>query len=530
MAGGKETPRQKMIGMMYLVFIAMLALNMSKEVLSAFGFTNEGIESNNNTLIKGNEYLYKFLEDNASDASSTREKYLPLQEEALKIKRISSKLNNFIQSHKDSMLSSIADVKNYVDMDKSEYTETFFQGGNYSKKGTKFVNMINSYEQDVMAVLNRKDTTSSRKILSEKLKALAIVVDAKFSTDSIADREGVKKTFLDYNYKGYPMVATLTNFTLIQNKVRSIENEFLNTIIGRTLAGAVAISGKNFEGIVSLDRGSFFQGEMVTGKVFLGKVDKKLQPTKVTLNGQDITKSARNGQVDLNIPAGGGLGTQKIAGEITFTNSDGETEIIPFTSEYEVAKRPTQAYVSADKMNIVYRGIPNPISISLPETTGNPLIRPTGSIVFEKLSAGKYLLTPGKSKTVNINISATLKDGSPLSDQKSFRVKDIPPAEIQIGDKYGYGILMSKNKLKTQAIKVSIPNFDFKLNIETISFVIKIGSTVVQVNGNTLNAEAKSVIESAGSGSVMEIFNIEAKVVGSTYQLKKIYGGSVELL
>ena len=123
MAGSKETPRQKMIGIMYLVFVAMLALNMSKEVLSAFGFMNEElVESNKSTALK-NQSAYNGLKIKAQDQ---KEKFGTLLQKATVIKEASTKLYNYVEGIKIKMLTGLEDKKDYESMDKTEFRRALF--------------------------------------------------------------------------------------------------------------------------------------------------------------------------------------------------------------------------------------------------------------------------------------------------------------------------------------------------------------------------------------------------------------------
>ena len=527
MAGGKMSARQKMINLMYLVFIAMLAMNMSKEVLSAFGRTNKGLELNNENLVENSKYLYGFLEDELK--SSSRDKYEPLQKRAIEVKKISDKYNNYIDSLKTTMLNTLdttqENVKeDYMSMDKTDFSNIFFMGSNYSKAGNRFVNMMNSYEKDILTVID-STTSSMNEEEAAPLRKLYDKVDARFSTDSIADRDGVLKTFLDYNYKDFPMVATLSSFTLVQNKIKSIENDFLNKLIGRTLEEGVEITGSNYEGIVSLDKNIYFSGERLVGKVILGKRDATLQPTKVMVNGIDVTESSSDGQVILNIPVSNRVQKHPIEGEITFINRKNEEVNIPFNSEYEVINRPSSAVVSADKMRVVYRGLDNPISISLPGVT-NYNVSFSGVTSKTKTRAG-YNIRPGSAEEfpneeVKVTVTSTLSDGSPIRSVQTFRVLDIPSPVGLTRGRFGY-IALPKAAVGNLTIGLGLESFAFDLEFDVESFKVKVpGRASVTVNGNRFNTRAKRAIETASVGDLIQIFEIKAKIRGnSDYELPR---------
>ena len=151
MAGVKETPRQKMIGMMYLVFIAMLALNMSKEVLSAFGFMNEKLTENNVSITEKNNSAYANL---ATKASEQKAKFGPLKLKADKVKNLSSDFYSYLEELKTKMTADLEDKTDYESMDKTAFLDVyFFKGDGYTKNGNEFVAKINDYKSNVINAL-----------------------------------------------------------------------------------------------------------------------------------------------------------------------------------------------------------------------------------------------------------------------------------------------------------------------------------------------------------------------------------------
>src|SRR5690606_31805409 len=116
MAGGKQTPRQKMINLMYLIFIAMLALNMSKEVLSAFGLMNEKLEASNTKTTENNLAFLSGLEKNAE---TTPDQYAELYEKAKEIKSLSGEYYDYLENLKRDMVKDVEDPKDYQVMDKT---------------------------------------------------------------------------------------------------------------------------------------------------------------------------------------------------------------------------------------------------------------------------------------------------------------------------------------------------------------------------------------------------------------------------
>ena len=528
MAGGKMSPRQKMINLMYLVFIAMLALNMSKEVLSAFGYNKEDLELNIEILTKKNDQGYRALKVKAGDQPKI---FVPIKAKADSIKVLSNIFYSQLQALKDSMLTTIPieDRLDYQIMDKTDWTDRFFKTNldgseGYSKQGQEFFDNIISYKSGVSNVLG------------SDYPALTKTIVDRFPTQDQIDRDGNEKKYLYYYYDQFPMVATLNNFTSLQSKIKTSENDVTTTLVG----GAVALQTglDKFKAIVRLDKATYYEGENVTGQVILGKYDENFLPKKVMLGAVDITNDLTDGQIMINTSAGK-IGKKDIHGEITYLQ-DGKSVQISFETEYEVIKSPNKAVVSADKMNVIYRGIENPISVSLPGVNKFN-VSFTGVNTNKKTKSG-YLITPGKGvratakdgkevRLAYVNVSATLNNGKKINSKEQFRVKDLPTAVLMVDGETANNIELPAEILTESDIEVGLPDFDFDLKIRTLKFDVFVpGQFAISVNGSRLNEKAKAAINKAKNGDVIRIGNIKASVIGSNYVLPQVYGGSIMIV
>jgi gliding motility-associated protein GldM len=506
MAGGKMSARQKMINLMYLVFIAMLALNMSKEVLSAFGFMNEKLTENNVSTTEKNNQAYANL---ATKASEQSEKFGKLNVQAKKIKQHSSDFYNYLGDLKTKMTADIEDKEDYETMDKTAFLdEHFFIGDDFTAEGQEFLDQINGYRTDVINVLGQDSKFTP-------------ILNKRFSTEDEKDRDGNVVKWLDYRYKGFPLVASLTNLTQMQADIKNTEADIVNALLGGKLEEALSLN--NYKGIVALDKNAYFAGEKVTGKIVLGRYDAEMVPDNVILNGKDY-KNIQSGQVIIDMPAGN-VGNHDIKGKIAFTQN-GEKVEVAFESSYSVIPEPGDAVVSADKMNVVYRGLDNPISVSLPGVSDNNLsVSATGGSLSG--SNGKYSIKPGAGGIVKINVSAKLSSGKTVNSNATFRIKDIPAAMGSVRDQFGI-VRMPKSGLANSPISAGLPDFEFDLNITVQSFKIKVpGELTIIVNGTTLSAAAKKVLDKAQRGDIINIYDIVATANG--YNLKQVLPVSIEL-
>ena len=503
MAGGKLTPRQKMINLMYLVFIAMLALNMSKEVLSAFGNFNDKFDESNKLTEQSNSTLLSALNTKATDEPA---KYAEPARKAKEVSKISKDFVSFLETVKAEVTEGIeVDEKTgklpFETMDRSTIDEKWFQGDGYSPRGKEIVSRIDKYVADI------------KKVLGNDVKYIPFIkeIEKKFSTADIANREGVKVKYLDYKTKGFPAVSTLTYVTAMQNDVKNTEAGAYNLFLGNALVDAASM--KNFQAIVVLDKNAYFQGEQVTGKVVLGRYDANTVPTSFKGPGK-----IENGQAVISMTAGG-IGEQNIAGEFGFME-DGKEIPLKFEGKYVVVPRPNSATISADKMNVVYRGVVNPMTISFAGVSDKDVTASAQGL--SKASAmGKYNMSPGAGREVTINVNAKLPDGKVVSDKKVFRIKGIPgPSGTIRGE---YAAKGPKNSLEISSVGAKLEDFDFEVGLNVTGFTIKVpGQPTVVVSGNKMDARAKAAIAKASRGDVVIINNIQTKLVGAgNYMLPK---------
>jgi gliding motility-associated protein GldM len=506
MAGGKLSPRQKMINLMYLVFIAMLALNMSKEVLSAFGLMNEKFEDVNKFSMDYNGSLFTQLEGLASDKPAMFSE--PLKK-ARQIKPITDNFYKYIESLKKGIEDKFEKDNGklpYEAMDKGDMIdELWFEGDGYSKKGNEIIATIEKYKSDLKAVLGN----------DVKYKFIIDDINTKYNLADIKDNEGVKKKYLDYHYKGFPAIASLAKLSAMQNDVKKTEQDIYNGLIGNTQTKAASM--KNYKAMVIMDKSAFFQGETVTGRVVLGRYDENTVPTSVTVNGGTVTLD--NGQAVFKLSAGS-LGEHDIKGQFTFIE-DGKEEPIPIEGNYVVVPKPNSATISADKMNVVYRGVDNPITVSFAGISGDKVKAAAPGLVSAG-KPGKYIMRPQAGREVAINVTGTLPDGQNVSDKQVFRIKNIPGPTGALRGKETGTIKGPKSNLEVQTVNAVLEDFDFDVNLSVTGFNIKVpGQPTVVVSGNKLDGRARAAVARAQRGDVIIISEIKTKLVGSSIMLPK---------
>ncbi|MES2811955.1 MAG: gliding motility protein GldM [Bacteroidota bacterium] len=501
MAGGKLTPRQKMINLMYLVFIAMLAMNMSKEVLSAFGLMNEKFEGANTSAKSTNEQMMLALDTKATEAKG---EFAVAAATAHKAEAATKKFYSFVETLKAEVLTGVEPEEGklpYEAMDKADNLDnSWFTGEGYTKRGNEVIAAIETFKSEMKAALGNE----------KKYSAILNEVTKKFDLSDVANKEGLKDKYLNYHFKGFPAIASLAKLSAWQNDAKKAESDVISAALGK--AAVQAASYSNYQAIVVLEKNAYFQGEAVKGKVVLGRYDENTKPTSFQGPGK-----LENGQAIISTTAGG-VGEQNINGQFTFLE-DGKTIPLKFEGKYVVVPRPNSATISADKMNVVYRGVPNPMSISFAGVGDNNVNASAPGM--SKTGNGKYVLRAGSGASVMINVSAKLPDGKVVSDKKEFRIKGLPAPTGKIrGEVSAKG---SKSNLAVCSISAVMEDFDFPVTVNVTQFNVKVpGQPTIVVSGSKMDGRAQAAINKAQRGDVVVISEIKASFSGIDQVAKRV--------
>mgnify|MGYP000869303097 FL=1 len=499
MAAGKLSPRQKMINLMYLVFIAMLALNMSKEVLSAFGILNNKIIESNSITDGRNESSFQQLSQKAVDQPG---QFGDKRAKVEKIRALSKEFNDYIEGIKTTVTKKFERDADgnlpYEEMDKGDLIDRmFFTGDKVSAKGKEFLDKIQSYPAQIKAI-------GGSSIAESEMKK----IEKRFATNQVySEKAGAKLDWIDYNYKGYPLIATVTKLSQLQADIKTTESDVMTGMFQSDLVAAASLTA--YQPIVVLEKSVFFQGEAVKGKIILGKFDPSLKAKSVVVNGTSV--QAQAGQANFSFGSGN-IGEHPISGSFNF-DENGKVISLPIKDQYVVVARPKSATISADKMNVVYRGVVNPMTISFAGISADKVSASAPGL--SSAGGGKYNMRPGTGTEAVINVTGTLPDGSKVSDRKTFRIKGIPGPTGTIRGEMGV-VKGPKSSLEISTVGAKLVDFDFEVGLDVVGFNFKVtGQPTVVVVGNKLNGQCKSVLSKVGRGDQVTISEIKTKLVGA---------------
>ena len=515
-----NSPRQRMINLMYLVFIAMMALNMGKEVLSAFGLMNEKLQTANERYQLTNEAAFAELERKEQEKP---EDYKEALEKARQVRELSNQYYAYLNTLKEEVMSQASNKTDYQVMDKSDFLdEKFFKTDGLKPEGQKFLDEINKYRTQLVSLLGAKD------------EALKKIIEERFSTgenNKVKNREGNTIGWVQYNYEGFPYIASVTKFSQLQSDIRQTEQDFYKAMLGEKMKDELSM--KHYTTLLEQSRGAYYANQQFDGAIVLGRKDNSTKPKRVelTLDGRKLSESeveVVEGKIRLKVNTGN-VGEHKIAGTLYY-EQDGQETPVEVAQSFTTIPRPNEAVISADKMNVVYRGVVNPMTISMPGVPDNQVTASAPGL--SRKSGPNYIMKPNAgSAEVTINVTGTI-EGQKFSSSKKFRIKDIPKPEGAILRTTG-AVKLAKANILAGELSVAFNDFDFDLSTKVNSFRILVpGQPSVVVQGSRVSASpaAAAAVNRAKKGDIIQISEIRYSVSGYSGTPKPATPISIEVL
>lgn len=449
MAGGKETTRQKMINIMYLVLLAMLALNVSDTILNAFKNINDSLESSRTNVNTSIDQLFTGFQNTKLKEEPARAQ--PIWEKANQAKKYSDDLNAYVQQLKQEFNTAggglSAETGDLVERGNLDIAQGIMIN---QKKGEVLKAKINDTREKLIALLSPEDR-----------KSVSFLLEAKDSEKSISG----KKSWEDINFgEGTPLTAANTVLTKIQADTKNAEAEVVKKLFGNMDKSLVNLD--QFAAVAVAPTSYVIQGQPYSAQVFLTASDSKSSP-EISVNGGKLATKDGKGTYTGST---GSVGIFKWAGVVRVKQTDGTIKEYKTPEQsYQVAK--PSATVSPDKMNVIYAGIPNPFSVS---AAGFPLESVKASISGGSISGsnGKFMVNVGADqigKTVNVTVSANNAGKTVNMGSQQFRVKGLPTPKASIKGKSGGNVdlewLARANTIDTQ-----LDDFVFDIKYKVIRF------------------------------------------------------------
>lgn len=531
--GGKETPRQKMIGMMYLVLTALLAMNVSKDILKAFVTVNESLERTNANLSDNSEKVMKAFET----AKQSNPSAVPYYAKAVEAKKLTADVYDYIDKLKhriidetekvqvkDTLRLRFADKKDNYD-DPTHLLigddETKPKSGEFTAVELK--EKINFCHDNLLKLIDNMQKDKATQLLPADYEALKKKISSLKPVDPDEKEDGVPITWEIHNFYHLPLAGVITNLTKIQSDIKNVEAEVISQLSGAS--GKVAIKFNKLAAKVVAPSSYIQAGQPYKADVFLAasSTDFKDENMQILLGVDSAQAVSGTGGTPIPLVGGmgkleqsNGVGNHNFQGVIKFKKPTGEYDYYPFSGEYTVAA-PSVA-VSPDKMNVFYIGVDNPISVSAAGIAPGDLIVSAsgGGASLKPSGPGKYIVRASSPGDCKISVSAKTKDGTkPQGPPIVFRVKRIPDPIAEVAGKTGTADIKKVEVSGAGAVIARLQGFDFQANFIVQSFeftaIVKGVPKVYTGSGPSLTAEMKGALSQVGTGSKVFIDNVKAK-------------------
>ena len=427
-----------MINLMYIVLLAMLALNVSTEVLQGFAVVQESLDRTTRNASSENEAIYgSFKDQMAANPEKVREWFA----KATQVRDMSDSLYNFAEALKVAIVKEAdgpdGDVHNIDNTDNIDAAGTVMLspiGG----KGRKLYNAINSYRDRILTYVT---DPRQREIIMSNL-----------STKVPRHKNNLGKNWQEYMFENMPVAAAVTLLSKLQNDVRYAEGEVLHTLVSNIDMKDIRVN--KLAAFVVPEKTTLYPGERFMANIVMAAVDTTQQP-EIYVNG--VRVNTHNGQYSFTA---GGVGEHQFSGYILMRNARGDVLRRNFLQKYSVIPVPGGATIAADLMNVLYAGYSNPMSVSVPGVPQNGVsVSMTGGRLIAK-GAGRYVAVPSAvGHDVTFRVTARDGDKTRSFPPFTFKVRKLPDPTpyIALGtDRYKGGNLTKAGLMGASTLNAAI--------------------------------------------------------------------------
>lgn len=516
-----QTPRQKMIGMMYLVLTALLALNVSKEVVDGYAVVNQSVEETNAVFAQKTKDAFI---DMQRDYQMNQAEVGPFYQKALKAKELSNEMALYISNLRDELISITEDIP--LDSARNIKVDKLKRLDDYTIP-TGFLIGPKEDGKNGRANILRKRIVEYRKkmldLLQPKFRAQAQI--ALQTEGEFVGPDGKKSNWEMHNFHEIPLAADVPILNKLISEVKTAEFEILEG-----LSKEIRADDYRYDQVAAriLHKSNFlFSGEPYEAEVIVAAFDTTQTPSVYVMQGVDtlpvsqqakaMLVTGKSSNLRIQFPAST-PGHKKFAGFVSVRNNSGKENHYHFKSDYFVVDPTTT--VSATKMNVVYIGVNNPLSISASGIADEELkVRiSAGNIVHTK---GSEWIVKGLLKETNnlkMDIITTVNGKTKNLGSKTFRVKELPDPTPYVAQTKS-GVMNRENMLMAGRLTARLPRdfeFDYQFQILSYSLTVQKGfkSYRYESNNDALTDEMKTEIKTTNRGQVLVFDDILVKEPG----------------
>ncbi|UTW65117.1 hypothetical protein KFE94_10540 [bacterium SCSIO 12643] len=538
MAGGKETPRQKMIGMMYLVLLALLAMNVTKSVLNSFVIINGAMTETNEAFAQKNEAT---MAEFASQNSQNEAKVLPFYNKAKAVHKASQELDKYFEDLKKHIISKVEGYDPALLEGNTDWItlDTVQALGDIDMAQTIMIGPdLGTPKSGEWTMLEMKDKIKEWEdiVISQFPKSQqASLEDIRFEYKDGVDKDGNPEPWHQAHFYHAPIAAVITDITMFQNQVKNSESRALGLLMDNIDAGDFKFS--NIEVKVIPKSNYVVLGDSFKAQLIVAAYDTTQPPVVITGSELDTAGKAmadwgvKNAFDSNRVSIVDGVaqygfkptseGEQKWGGIVKLKKpGTNEYNFYPFESTFIAAK--ASAVVSPVKMNVFYRGAKNDVEVSVAGFSASKVdIQVTNAT--KTGSNGKYIVKPGQGRECSVTVYVTKDDGSKIKvgEARKFRVEPIPPATPKFATVAGSGKVTKAQVLASGKVTAKLENFllnDESLKVKVTAFTMKVpvkGKYIPYRSKNDkVTPQMKTALKNLRKGSVIIIDGIKTSTGG----------------
>lgn len=518
MGHGKETPRQQMIGLMYLFLTCMLALNVSKDVLDSFVLVTESLTKTVDNYKTKNQKVYDEFE---KQLTINENKVRPWKDKADAFKALTDSLYNQIEGYKKGFIT-LAEGSNVVNvikddryvLDSLNSKDNIDFGGQYfimEKRGEALKAKMEEYRTSALSLIPESEVSIIDNILTT------------LNTESHTDGEGTIHTWEMRTFEHIPVVADIVMLEKLKTDIKNVETDVINYLFSQISAGDFKFNA--LSATVIPNSSYVMRGNEYTATVFLAAFDstqapeilvgsyKKNGPEDYEMVGAYETLTVTKGK-GVYKKVASSLGERKWGGLIRVPRPDGTVSSYPFEEAYQVAE--PSLVISPTKMNVFYYGIENPVAISVPGIPSDKLrvSLPEGGATIKKSGSGYEVKPTKRSGTVNVSVSAEIDGKQKNMGSMLFRIKTIPEPKAKVMG-YSSGTIEKAVLSAATGVQADLEDFVFDLKFKitkyTVTTTVSGGMTKeLAKKGGSFDNEVKTLIKGLKNNSKLIIEDIEA--------------------
>ncbi len=503
-----KEPRQKMINMMYLVLTALLALNVSNEILNAFKTVNNSLNTASSMVEKKNVDIFKSFQKKIEDPK-TKEKAEIWMPKALKAKALSDDLYAFIDGlkeelKKESGLKIVNGVEDFKEDDLEAATRLLVESPPSGKgKGKILFDRLKKYKEDLLAI--------DPDVAKEVGPTLPLDLTPPPTTN-----KAVKDDLSYLYFHMTPTIAAITILSKFQNDIKNSEGQVVEYC--HKEIGEVELIYDEFAAFAGTNSQYLMPGEELIITAGIGAFSKAAKPN-ITVDGAPVAVKEDGSAEYKSTVSGSGANIKKV--RISYTKPDGTIATVEKEVKYTVGV-PSGLVVSTDKTRVFYQGLDNPLSVTGGGGDEKVSVSVDGNgVSSRKDGPGQYIVS-----CQNLG-SATVTASDGKSNQRiTIPIKRVPDPLATVGGKAGGPIAANVFRVQ-KGVAAELRDFVFEgVRYEVTSFTLictgkgfEEGLGVAEVTGYYFNADAQSLLKRCQPGSTVVIDEIKVKGPGGSRQL-----------